>query len=232
MTDDEVERLDEYRRDEKNNLADPAWYKRVPRATGLNIPAGLIAVRSDTFRITAVGLQGRMTRADHGRRQAGGGSAEGQTVVLEGGVMPERILGLDIGAGSVKAVLLSRGFRGGYRVLGVRRIDIAEAGGVPEALAQLFADQAFRGAVCVTALPPGLLSFRNIRLPFRDDRRIRQTLAFALEPLIQQPLDEVFIDYTVTGRAGAVGDLRGPRPPRPRRRTDGAPCRHMSGRRR
>jgi hypothetical protein len=27
----------------------------------MNIPVGLIIVRSDTFRITAVGLQGRMT---------------------------------------------------------------------------------------------------------------------------------------------------------------------------
>jgi general secretion pathway protein L len=115
--------------------------------------------------------------------------------------MAEKMIGLDIGAGSVKAVILSRGFRGGHRILGVRRIEIHEAGGVPEALSQLFADRAFRGAVCVTALSPGLLSFRNVRLPFRDDKRIGQTLAFAVEPLIQQPLDGVFIDYTVTGRA-------------------------------
>lgn len=114
--------------------------------------------------------------------------------------MAEKIIGLDIGAGSVKAVILSRGFRGAYRILGVRRIEIQETGGVPEAMSQLFADQAFCGAVCVTALSPGLLSFRNVRLPFRDDKRIAQTLAFSLEPLIQQPLDEVFIDYTVTGR--------------------------------
>jgi general secretion pathway protein L len=115
--------------------------------------------------------------------------------------MAEKIIGLDIGAGSVKAVVLSRGFRGGYRILGVRRIEIHEEGGVPEALSQLFADQAFRGAICVTALSPSLLSFRNVRLPFRDDKRIGQTLAFAIEPLIQQPLDGVFIDYTVTERA-------------------------------
>jgi general secretion pathway protein K len=61
MTEDAVNRLDEYRRDEKNNLADPVWHNRVQGATGLNIPAGLISIRSDTFRITAVGLQGRMT---------------------------------------------------------------------------------------------------------------------------------------------------------------------------
>ena len=93
--------------------------------------------------------------------------------------MPERILGLDIGVDAAKAVLLSRGFRGGYRVLAVRRIDAGEAGGVPEALQELFADQSFRGAVCVTALPAGALSFRNIRLPFRDDRKIRQKIGRA-----------------------------------------------------
>lgn len=114
--------------------------------------------------------------------------------------MPEKILGLDIGSGSVKAVLLSRGFRGRYRVLDFRLIEPASGGPLPEALEQLFADRSFRGFVCVTALPAGMLSFRNIRLPFRDNRKIRQTLAFALEPMIQSPLDELFIDYTISGR--------------------------------
>ncbi len=113
--------------------------------------------------------------------------------------MPERILGLDIGGGSVKAVLLSRGFRGGYRVLGFDLIDIAAAGDLPKALGRLFADRIFRDALCVTALPTGALSFREIRLPFRDDRKIRKTIAFALEPVVQTPLDTVFIDYTQTG---------------------------------
>ena len=114
--------------------------------------------------------------------------------------MPEKILGLDIGTSSVKAVLLSRGFRGGYRLLGFRLIGVAAPEALPQALEQLFADPSYHGSHCVTALPAGMLSFRNLRLPFRDDRKIRQTLAFALEPLIQPPLDEVFIDYTVTGR--------------------------------
>ncbi|MCX5838987.1 MAG: pilus assembly protein PilM [Deltaproteobacteria bacterium] len=116
--------------------------------------------------------------------------------------MPERILGLDIGASALKAVLLSRGFRGGYRLLGFRRIDLAAAGGLTEAVRQLFADEIFRGSVCVTTLPSGALSYRSIRLPFRDHRKIRQTLPFAIEPLIQTPLGDVFIDYTLTGRTG------------------------------
>jgi general secretion pathway protein K len=62
MTDDGVEGLDEYRRNEKNDLADAAWYSRVPGAAGWNIPAGLISIRSDIFRITSVGLWQRMTQ--------------------------------------------------------------------------------------------------------------------------------------------------------------------------
>jgi len=120
--------------------------------------------------------------------------------------MPEKILGLDIGAGSVKAVILSRKFRGGRRILAVRRIEIHEPGGIPEAMQQLFADPTFRGLVCMTAISPGLLSFRNVQLPFRDDKKIGQTLAFALEPLIQQSLDGVFIDYRVTAR-GEQSDI-------------------------
>ncbi len=62
MTEDAVDELDEYRRNERNDLADSAWYSRIPGASGWNIPGGLTSVRSDIFRIVAIGLQGRMTQ--------------------------------------------------------------------------------------------------------------------------------------------------------------------------
>ena len=111
--------------------------------------------------------------------------------------MPVRIIGLDISEGSVKAVLLTRGFRGAGEVSAFRRVDAAEAGGVAEAVAELFSDKTFADATCVTSLPSSLFSFRNIQLPFHDERKIRQTAAFALEPLLQQPLDAVLIDYAI-----------------------------------
>lgn len=63
MTDDEVERLDQYRRDERNDLADPLWHQKLPRTAGINIPAGLITTRSDVFRVTAVGFQGGLAES-------------------------------------------------------------------------------------------------------------------------------------------------------------------------
>ena len=62
MTDDGVEELDEYRRNEKNDLTDPGWHSRIPGAADWNIPSGLISVGSDTFRIVSIGRQGRMER--------------------------------------------------------------------------------------------------------------------------------------------------------------------------
>lgn len=60
MTAGLADKFDEYRRDAKNDLANPLWYRKVSGASGLNIPAGTIAVKSDHFLISSVGLQGRM----------------------------------------------------------------------------------------------------------------------------------------------------------------------------
>jgi general secretion pathway protein K len=50
--------LEEYRRDERNNLSDATWPQRI---SGVTIPADLITFKSETFRITAIGLKERMT---------------------------------------------------------------------------------------------------------------------------------------------------------------------------
>lgn len=115
--------------------------------------------------------------------------------------MPEKFLGLDIGSESVKAVLLSRGLRGTGAITAVRRIGIAEAGGVAKALEEIFSDETFRGAICLCALNSSTFSFRSLKLPFREEKKIRQTIAFAVEPLINQPLEEVLIDFAITSPA-------------------------------
>jgi general secretion pathway protein K len=62
MTDDGVEALDEYRRDEKNDLASLTWYSKVSGAAAWNIPSTLISIQSDIFRLTSVGIQAKMTQ--------------------------------------------------------------------------------------------------------------------------------------------------------------------------
>jgi len=110
--------------------------------------------------------------------------------------MPEKILGLDISSNSIKAVSVTAGLRG-YEVAGVSLIDIAEAGGTEEALKGLFEGDLFKNSVCVTSLPAASFSFRNIRLPFKNRKKIDKTIAYELEPLLPYSADDLLIDYTV-----------------------------------
>ena len=112
--------------------------------------------------------------------------------------MAERILGLDIGKSALKAVIVTRSFKGAGRVVAAAKIAIDEQSGPAGALERLFADGNFSGTACFSALAVRDLSFRRIELPFRDSKRIGQTVAFELEPLIPFPIDEVYISYLVS----------------------------------
>ena len=115
--------------------------------------------------------------------------------------MTDKILGLDIGEDALKAVLAARIMHGGHRVVGASIVPINESGGLPGALQKLFENPEYRGCACVTALPARNISFRNLALPFRNEKKIRQTIAFALEPLIRCGIDDVLIDYVTVGTA-------------------------------
>jgi general secretion pathway protein K len=65
MTPEDARRLDEHRRDGRNDLANADWYRGITERTGISIPATLITARSDIFRVTSVGLQGRMKEHVH-----------------------------------------------------------------------------------------------------------------------------------------------------------------------
>ncbi len=111
--------------------------------------------------------------------------------------MPEKILGLDIGRDSIKAVQVMAGLRG-YEVTRIDLVNIDKEGGTEEALKKLFESGIFTDSICITALPAKDFFFRNIRLPFKDKRKISQTIAYELEPLIPCPADDVLIDYVIT----------------------------------
>ncbi|MBE9547104.1 MAG: pilus assembly protein PilM [Proteobacteria bacterium] len=114
--------------------------------------------------------------------------------------MPEKILGLDIGEYSIKAVQITAGLKG-YQVTGFSLIDIKEAGGSQEALKKLFENDNLKSGICITSLPAKSFSFRNIKLPFKDKKKIGQTIAFELEPLIPYPAHDVLIDYIIVDRS-------------------------------
>src|SRR4030042_6149527 len=103
--------------------------------------------------------------------------------------MQDTALGLDIGSKTIKAVLLAG------RVIGAEAVSIDAYGGLTPALEKLAQNSSFQNVPCCICLPLENVMLRQINLPFRDDNKIRKTLAFELEPLIPLAKGEIVTDY-------------------------------------
>lgn len=112
--------------------------------------------------------------------------------------MPDTMLGLDIGSDTIKAVLAITRGRMNTRVLAfetVRMEDGVDLEAALKKLAEMIRPLTPSKIHCVVSLPPSEVMFRQIRLPFRDENKIKKTLPFELEPLLPLPIEEVIIDY-------------------------------------
>jgi general secretion pathway protein L len=114
---------------------------------------------------------------------------------VEAGLMPQTVLGLDIGQSTIKAVVFTKKGLTGGRILAAETLDINACGGIEPALKKLAENKSFSKIPCCICLPLADVMFRQVNLPFHDDNKIRKTLAFELEPLIPLPIDEVVTDY-------------------------------------
>jgi Tfp pilus assembly PilM family ATPase/Tfp pilus assembly protein PilN len=114
---------------------------------------------------------------------------------MEAGLMPQTVIGLDIGQSTIKAVLFTKKGLTGGRILAFETLDISACGGIEPVLKKLTENKSFSKIPCCVCLPLTEVMFRQVNLPFHDDNKIRKTLAFELEPLIPLPIDEVAADY-------------------------------------
>ncbi|MFB3926698.1 MAG: pilus assembly protein PilM [Syntrophales bacterium] len=111
--------------------------------------------------------------------------------------MREKVLGLDIGRSSIKAVQITAGLNGRYRITGSALIPVRDGGNIKEALDVVFEDSRLKSNFCVTSLPARDFSFRDIVLPFKEKKKIEQTIGYELEPLIPYPIDDVLVDFVI-----------------------------------
>lgn len=117
-------------------------------------------------------------------------------------IMSRKILGLDIRPDALCAVMLESGFKGS-RVQSHARIPLSGDGEPEErleaGLERLARQMDLSDCFCVAALPADQVSYRNLRLPFKDAKKIRQVLPFELESTLPVPVDSLIIDFQPLG---------------------------------
>ncbi|MBW2147378.1 MAG: type IV pilus assembly protein PilM [Deltaproteobacteria bacterium] len=116
--------------------------------------------------------------------------------------MPQKVIGLDIGLRSIKAVQLTSTLRG-YELTNFARCEVPyseEGDGLKErtlAVESLLKENGFSGDTIVSSLPGNLSMIHYLELPFSDPKKVRQVVKFELEPYLPMPIDEVVVDSQV-----------------------------------
>jgi len=112
--------------------------------------------------------------------------------------MSNRFLGLEIGNTYVAGVVLISGIK--RSVLEAQaRVPLAGpqdyGGNLSVALETLAETINIVGTTCAVSLPSGVVSFRNVRLPFRDKKKLHQVLPYELELQLPQAVEDIIIDH-------------------------------------
>lgn len=113
-----------------------------------------------------------------------------------------RILGLDLGSYTVKAVLLEANMRGHVTkaYAEVRRGEGEREETLRNALRELTTQHPLQADQVVIALPGPTLMTHAISLPFSDPKRLDATLPMQLEDQLPFDISEVVFDYQVVGQ--------------------------------
>jgi type IV pilus assembly protein PilM len=115
--------------------------------------------------------------------------------------MMKSVVGVDLGSTALKVVEL-RGRWKGFEVVKAAERRLPTDNGVPcppeqvaQALTELLSAHAIKPTHVVSAIPAHATFVRNLMLPFRDPRKIREVLKFELEPHIPYPVEDVVVDF-------------------------------------
>jgi general secretion pathway protein L len=126
--------------------------------------------------------------------------AAGKGLILMRASMLGKTLGLDISDDAVTAVLVKGGLQG-YQLMGCATESISRAGSPEAALSVVLGQVDAGGCVCISGIPSDRASYRNLTLPFKDRRKIGQIIAYELESLLPFPVEDLLVDFTITGQS-------------------------------
>ncbi len=98
---------------------------------------------------------------------------------------------------AIVAVQARAGLKG-FEIISCARIDGREGFKPEENLKTLLEAADFRSDRFVLQIPDNAVFFRNLSMPFKDTKKIRQTLPFEMETLVPLPVEELVTDFVAT----------------------------------
>lgn len=78
---------------------------------------------------------------------------------------------------------------------------------IAEAIGTITSQINLTGAETMVSVLPEYVSYRNLQVPFKDRKKIRQVLPFELEPVLPYPIDDLIIDFKMIRPAGKTDIL-------------------------
>ncbi len=98
---------------------------------------------------------------------------------------------------AIVAVQVRAGLKG-YEITSCARIDGRKGIKPEENLKTLLEAEDFRSDRFVIQIPDKAVFFRNLSMPFKDRKKIRQTLPFEMETLVPLPIEALVTDFVAT----------------------------------
>lgn len=116
----------------------------------------------------------------------------------------QKIIGLDIGSYSIKAVEIVNSFKSYeitnfYELVIPYRDDVEPDVLIPQCMEQLFRENNLHADRVLTAMPGQYISSRIIPLAFSDPRRVDMAVLSEIEDAVPFNLDDMIIDHQVLG---------------------------------
>jgi len=108
--------------------------------------------------------------------------------------MSRQILAIDIRHSSIAAILLSTSLKS-TAITACHHVPIPDGEQLGSALEQLSRKVSGEIGDIVVSLPADRTIYRTLRVPFKEEKKIRQILPFELEPTLPVNVDQLIIDY-------------------------------------
>ncbi|MGH7818447.1 MAG: type II secretion system protein GspL, partial [Candidatus Binatia bacterium] len=113
--------------------------------------------------------------------------------------MPNRILALDLHGAQLVAVMVETSFRS-YQIVGHHAEPRDPSRPFAEQVRAFVSSQPMGADMVLSALPGSSAAYRILDLPFRDWRRLQQTVPFELESQVPFAIDDSIVDFQVLSK--------------------------------